>query len=83
MEDVRKGIYNGKRIVSEEYVQMATSVQQMNREGGLWLLTCPISKMFLMICWKVWREIYLKSGEGLGGRTKMPPLLCMSSTLRR
>lgn len=34
MEDVRKGIYNGKRIVSEEYVQMATSVQQMNREGG-------------------------------------------------
>lgn len=51
--------------------------------GGLWLLTCPISKMILMICWKVWREIYLKSGEGLGGRTKMPPLLCMSSTLRR
>lgn len=29
-----QGIYNGKRIVSEEYVQMATSVQQMNREGG-------------------------------------------------
>ncbi len=29
-----KGVYNGKRIVSEEYVNMATSRQQMNREGG-------------------------------------------------
>lgn len=29
-----RGMYNGKRIISEEYVQMATSVQQMNREGG-------------------------------------------------
>ena len=29
-----QGVYNGKRIVSEEYVRMATSVQQMNREGG-------------------------------------------------
>lgn len=29
-----KGVYNGKRIVSEEYVNLATSVQQMNREGG-------------------------------------------------
>ena len=29
-----RGVYDGKRIVSEEYVQMATSVQQMNREGG-------------------------------------------------
>ena len=29
-----KGIYDGQRIVSEEYVDMATSVQQMNREGG-------------------------------------------------
>ena len=29
-----KGIYDGYRIVSEEYVEMATSVQQMNREGG-------------------------------------------------
>ena len=28
------GIYEGKRIVSEEYVKEATSVQQMNREGG-------------------------------------------------
>ena len=28
------GEYNGKRIVSKEYVDMATSVQQMNREGG-------------------------------------------------
>lgn len=28
------GLYEGKRIVSEEYVKMATSVQQMNREGG-------------------------------------------------
>lgn len=28
------GVYEGRRIVSEEYVQMATSVQQMNREGG-------------------------------------------------
>ena len=28
------GIYEGKRIVSEEYVKAATGVQQMNREGG-------------------------------------------------
>jgi len=28
------GIYDGKRILSEEYVREATSVQQMNREGG-------------------------------------------------
>ena len=31
---MNKGIYNGKRIVSEKYVEKATSVQQMNREGG-------------------------------------------------
>ena len=29
-----KGVFQGKRIVSESYVQVATSVQQMNREGG-------------------------------------------------
>ena len=29
-----KGVYDGRRIVSEQYVDMATSVQQMNREGG-------------------------------------------------
>ncbi|MBR3033582.1 MAG: serine hydrolase [Clostridiales bacterium] len=28
------GVYNGTRILSEEYVNMATSIQQMNREGG-------------------------------------------------
>ena len=28
------GTYEGRRIVSEEYVKLATSVQQMNREGG-------------------------------------------------
>jgi CubicO group peptidase (beta-lactamase class C family) len=28
------GVYNGVRILSEEYVDMATSIQQMNREGG-------------------------------------------------
>lgn len=28
------GVYQGKRIVSEAYVKAATSVQQMNREGG-------------------------------------------------
>uniref|UniRef100_UPI00405674DD serine hydrolase domain-containing protein n=1 Tax=Acetatifactor sp. TaxID=1872090 RepID=UPI00405674DD len=28
------GVYEGKRILSEEYVREATSVQQMNREGG-------------------------------------------------
>ena len=28
------GVYEGRRIVSSEYVTMATSVQQMNREGG-------------------------------------------------
>lgn len=29
-----KGVYEDKRIVSEEYVHLATSVRQMNREGG-------------------------------------------------
>lgn len=29
-----KGVYNGHRIISEEYTQLATSVRQMNREGG-------------------------------------------------
>ncbi|MGN0342702.1 MAG: serine hydrolase domain-containing protein [Roseburia sp.] len=29
-----KGTCEGKRILSEDYVQKATSVQQMNREGG-------------------------------------------------
>lgn len=28
------GVWNGKQIVSEEYVREATSIQQMNREGG-------------------------------------------------
>ena len=28
------GTYEGKRILSEKYVRMATSVQQSNREGG-------------------------------------------------
>lgn len=28
------GVYEGKRILSEAYVKEATSVQQMNREGG-------------------------------------------------
>ena len=28
------GVYKGKRIVSEAYVREATSIQQMNREGG-------------------------------------------------
>lgn len=28
------GIYQGKRIVSEEYIRKACSVRQMNREGG-------------------------------------------------
>ena len=28
------GVYEGKRILSEEYVKLATSVRQMNREGG-------------------------------------------------
>ena len=28
------GCYNGKRILSEEYVKEATSIQKMNREGG-------------------------------------------------
>ena len=28
------GCYEGQRIISEEYVKEATSVQQMNREGG-------------------------------------------------
>lgn len=29
-----KGVYNGKRLLSESYVNEATSLQQMNREGG-------------------------------------------------
>ncbi len=29
-----KGTFEGKRILSEKYVEEATSVQQMNREGG-------------------------------------------------
>lgn len=29
-----KGEFEGRRIVSEEYVKRATSIQQMNREGG-------------------------------------------------
>lgn len=28
------GIYEGRRILSEEYVRLATGVRQMNREGG-------------------------------------------------
>lgn len=28
------GTFEGNRIVSEDYVKRATSVQQMNREGG-------------------------------------------------
>ena len=28
------GVYNGTRILSEKYCDMATSIQQMNREGG-------------------------------------------------
>lgn len=28
------GVYEGRRLLSEEYVKEATSVQQMNREGG-------------------------------------------------
>lgn len=28
------GVYEGNRIVSEDYVKKATSIQQMNREGG-------------------------------------------------
>lgn len=31
---INSGVYNGRRIISEEYVKMATSIQQMNREGG-------------------------------------------------
>ncbi|MBR2549846.1 MAG: serine hydrolase [Clostridiales bacterium] len=30
----QKGTVNGQRILSEEYVNAATSIQQMNREGG-------------------------------------------------
>lgn len=31
---LQKGIYNGQRIVSETYIKEATSIQQINREGG-------------------------------------------------
>lgn len=30
----QKGVYDGRRLLSEKYVEMATSIQQMNREGG-------------------------------------------------
>lgn len=29
-----KGIFDGKRVLSERYIDEATSIQQMNREGG-------------------------------------------------
>lgn len=29
-----KGVYNGVRVISEKYIAEATSVRQMNREGG-------------------------------------------------
>ncbi len=31
---LQKGFYDGQRIVSEAYIKEATSIQQMNREGG-------------------------------------------------
>lgn len=31
---LQKGMYEGKRIVSESYIEEATSIHQMNREGG-------------------------------------------------
>lgn len=31
---MNNGIYEDKRIISDKYVKLATSVQQMNREGG-------------------------------------------------
>lgn len=31
---LQKGMYNGQRVVSEEYINEATAIQQMNREGG-------------------------------------------------
>lgn len=31
---LNKGTYCGTRIISEEYIKMATSIQQMNKDGG-------------------------------------------------
>ena len=31
---MQKGIYKGRRCVSEKYLSEATSTQQMNKEGG-------------------------------------------------
>ena len=31
---IQKGMYNGQRLISEEYINEATAIQQMNREGG-------------------------------------------------
>ncbi len=31
---LQKGLYIGQRVVSEEYINEATAIQQMNREGG-------------------------------------------------
>lgn len=31
---MNKGVYDGKQIVSKAYIERATSVQQMNKEGG-------------------------------------------------
>ena len=31
---LHEGVYEGRRIVSSEYVRLASSVRQMNREGG-------------------------------------------------
>lgn len=31
---MQKGMYNGQRLISKEYINEATAIQQMNREGG-------------------------------------------------
>ncbi|MBR6255630.1 MAG: serine hydrolase [Clostridiales bacterium] len=58
------GTYDGKRIISEEYVKMASSIQQMNREGGygffLWKYRSGFS---LNGKWK--QKCYVLPNEGI------------------
>ena len=40
------GVFEGQRIVSEDYVKKATSIQQMNREGGYGYFICKYKDGF-------------------------------------
>lgn len=59
-----KGVYNGKRIISEEYVSLATSTQQMNKEGGYGFYTWRYRGGFSIVGkWK--QKCYVLPQKGL------------------